>query len=317
LFINQLQTPPILDKLEALKRRLPVTHPKWTNVQEEWARRNAGFRGEKTVYYFLSLLDDHPYHIIHNLRLTNGSHFFQIDFLLLSTRFALIIETKNIAGELLFDQQGQLIRTINNKTDGYSDPVAQAQHHQRSLRKWLAAHHFPPLPVDYIVIISQPSSIIKMERTDPAIRQRVQPASALHSFISRLDGAYKHEVLDARMLKKLGKLLMKKNVPLETDILKEFGLTEKDIVTGVQCPKCDAMPMQALKAWWKCRDCDFHSKDAHIQAIKDYSLLISPTFKNSQIRAFLHLSSMQRTRRLLGAMKIPFKGENKGRVYFL
>ncbi|WP_053360689.1 NERD domain-containing protein [Bacillus sp. FJAT-27251] len=316
MFINQLQIPPILEKLEALKRRLPVSHPKWNTIQEEWARRYAGFRGEKTVYYYLSLLDDHPYHIFHGLRLANGSHFFQMDFLLLTTRYALIIETKNIAGELLFDEQGQLIRTINSKTDGYSDPVAQAQHHQRSLRKWLKAHHFPPLPVDYVVIISQPSSIIKMERSDPAVRQRVQPVSGLHNFIFRCDGAYKREVLDAKGLRKLGRLLIKKNVPLETDVLKDFGLTENDLLTGVECPKCGTVPMVELKAWWKCPDCGFHSKDAPIQGINDYFLLISPTFTNSQIRDFLLLSSRQKTRRMLAAVNVPFKGENKARVYF-
>jgi hypothetical protein len=308
LFIKHFETPPILEKLEALKRRLPVSHPKWTTIQEDWARRNAGFKGEKTVNYFLSLLNDHPYHIFHNLRLANNQFYFQMDFPLLTTRYALIIETKNIAGELLFDEQGQLIRTLNSKTDGYSDPVAQAQHHQRSLRKWLMEHPFPPIPVDYVVIISQPSSIIKMKRADPAVRQRVLPASGLHNFIFRCDREYQGEILDAKGLKKLSRLLIKKNVPLETDVLKEFSLTENDLLPGVQCPRCNSLPMQPLKAWWRCPECDHYSKVAHIRAIRDYSLLVSPTFTNNQIRTFLQLSSVQKTRRLLSGMELSSSG---------
>lgn len=176
LFLKPLEKPVILEALEALKGRLLLNHPKTLIVQNEWARRNAGYNGEKTVYYYLTTLDEKSYFIFHDLRLANGDHFFQIDFLILTSRFALIIETKNISGTLLFDNQGQFIRTINNKEDGFSDPAAQAQYHKRSLQKWLASHHFPPLPIDCLVVISQPSSIIKMERNDPETRRRIRPA---------------------------------------------------------------------------------------------------------------------------------------------
>ncbi|TCN26538.1 nuclease-related domain-containing protein [Mesobacillus foraminis] len=316
MIIKPLQIPMILESLEALKNRLMTDHPKTTVVQAEWAKRNAGYIGEKNVYYFLSTLEETSYLIFHDLRLANGEHFFQIDFLILTSRFALIIETKNISGTLLFDDQGQLIRTMNNKEEGFPDPIAQAQYHKRSLQKWLDAHHFPPLPIDYVVVISQPSSIIKVERNQPEIRRRIQPVSSLPEFIQRLENLCKQDQLDAKTLKKLSKLFLKLHCPIQIDILNEFALTEKDIATGVQCPHCRAIPMIPLKAFWKCSSYGTHSRDAHTQAVQDYFLLISPNLTNSRLRQFLHITSIQKARRLLTSMNLPYEGDKKARVYF-
>lgn len=316
MIIKHLQIPLKLQALNACKGRLLVDHPKTAIIHSDWARRNAGHNGEMTIYYHLTNIDEDFYFIFHDLRLKTGDYFFQIDFLLITSRFILIIEAKNISGELVFDQQGQLIRTINDKTEGFSDPVAQAQSHQRCLRKWLAAHHFAPLPIDYLVTISQPSTIIKMERTDPQIRRRVRPAPSLYDFIQSLNQTFRKEMIDPKALKKLSKLLLKKHTPLQPDLLKEYNLTEKDILTGVHCPKCAAIPMVPLKGIWKCLTCYTYSKDAYTQAIEDYFLLISPTITNSQLREFLHLSSIQKARRILNSMNLTHERNNKARVYF-
>lgn len=69
-----------------------------------------------------------------------------------------MIETKNFTGTLLFNDLGQYIHILNERQEGYSDPVAQAQYHQRCLRNWLSSHHFPALPVDYVVVVGKPPS---------------------------------------------------------------------------------------------------------------------------------------------------------------
>lgn len=62
-----------------------------------------------------------------------------------------MIETKNFTGTLLFNDLGQFIHILNERQEGYSDPVAQAQYHQLCLRNWLSSHHFPALPVDSVL----------------------------------------------------------------------------------------------------------------------------------------------------------------------
>ncbi|MEH7123519.1 nuclease-related domain-containing protein [Bacillus sp. JJ1773] len=316
MIVKTLEIPIRLKALDALRRRLTSTHPKLIAINDEYGRRKAGFNGEKSVYYHLKLLDNESYVIFHDLRLANGEHYFQIDFLLLTSRYALIIEAKNISGILLFDDNGQLIRIQNEKREGFSDPVSQAQFHQRSLKKWMAKYQFPNLPIDYLVIISKPSSIIQMENTDPEIRKRVRPVSKVHDVISHLNHRFQREVLDSNTRRKLTKFLLKAHSPYYPNLLKEYNLAENDIRTGVQCLKCAFLPMIALKANWKCPNCQTLSKDAHIQTIQDYFLLIGSTITNRQFRNFIQITSIQKSRRLLTSLNLPYSGYNKARVYF-
>lgn len=316
MFIKPLQPPIRLQALNALHSRLVKTCPKYEEISGERARRLAGFIGEKKVEYILRTIDEDYYFIFHDLCLKIGDLTFQMDFLLLTSRFALIIEAKNFAGTILFDDQGQFIRILGEQQDGYANPIAQAQYHQRCLRKWLALHHFPPLPIDFIVIVSKPSTIIRMENSDPEVRKRVLPASKLPNYLFHLDQHSKKEFFDPKRLRKLSKLLIKKHSPQYPDLLKEFNLTEHDILFGVQCPKCDFLPMISLKGYWKCLACLFPSRDAHIQATDDLFLLFGPTIKNRQFREFLHISSIQKARKLLKSMNLPYSGDKRGRVYF-
>ncbi|QOR66058.1 NERD domain-containing protein [Cytobacillus suaedae] len=117
-----------LMKLEALLRRLSKIHPKRQLVEKDYAIKSAGYRGEQSLDYFLSFLPEKNYMIFHNLRLKCNDNYFQIDILLVSPRFILIIETKNISGTLEFDHLNkQLIRTINDSINVYPDPVQQVK----------------------------------------------------------------------------------------------------------------------------------------------------------------------------------------------
>ncbi|WP_157800185.1 nuclease-related domain-containing protein [Sporolactobacillus pectinivorans] len=60
-------------------------------------------KGEAAVAYQLGFLPEKEFLILHNLRLRNSLHHFQMDCLLLNTYFFLIVEVKNIAGTLHFD----------------------------------------------------------------------------------------------------------------------------------------------------------------------------------------------------------------------
>lgn len=315
MFIKPLQIPTKLERLDALLRRLAVTHPKYERIKSERIRRYAGYIGEKLVAYQLKTIDEDHYSILHDLCLKIGDLHFQIDFLLLTTRYVLIIETKNFAGTLLFDDQGQFIRILNEQQEGYSDPVAQSQYHQRCLRKWLSSHHFPTLPVDYVVVVSKPSSIIKMENTDPEIRKRVLPASKLSAYVDHLNH-FPNETIDLKTQRKLCKQFLKMHSPYYSNLLKEYNLAEKDLFRGVQCPECFFLPMTPFKGHWRCPSCNCKSKDADQKAVQDYFLLIGPTITNRQLRDFLQISSVQKSRRLLTSMNLPYTGDKKGRIYY-
>jgi hypothetical protein len=132
-----------IQQLEALLRRLPMHFPKRPEIEGELARYKAGFRGEQTLDYYLSYLPEKEYFIFHDIRLSDGIHYFQMDTLLLSLKYLLIIEVKNFYGTLFFDHTfHQLIRTANGNEEAYPDPILQVKTQQNKLEKWLEINKF-------------------------------------------------------------------------------------------------------------------------------------------------------------------------------
>ncbi|MCT8140132.1 NERD domain-containing protein [Anaerobacillus sp. CMMVII] len=162
MIIKELKMPLKLEKLIALKRRTPIMLPKYSLIKDETARRLAGYRGECSLHYQLSLLPEKSYYILRGIRLKDGNHFFQIDNLLISQKFFLNLEVKTIAGTLQFDERNhQLIRTLDTKRDGFSDPLTQAYFQEMHLKNWLKQNGYTDLTILSLVVSANPSSILE------------------------------------------------------------------------------------------------------------------------------------------------------------
>lgn len=110
MIVKERKMPVHLLQLEALLRRLPAHHPKRNVVAENLAKFMAGYKGEQAIEYPLSFLSETKYSILHDIRLFDQKHYFQIDALIVSSCFLLFLEVKNIIGTLIFDAKfNQLI----------------------------------------------------------------------------------------------------------------------------------------------------------------------------------------------------------------
>lgn len=57
------------------------------------------------------------------------------------------------------------------------------------------------------------------------------------------------------------------------------------------------------------------SKDAHIHALHDYFLMISPQITNLELRDFLQIANSRSATYILSTLDFPFSGSTKGRIY--
>ncbi|WP_227937343.1 nuclease-related domain-containing protein [Alkalihalobacillus deserti] len=314
---KELKIPLEVEQLRALLRRLPSNHPKHSLIEEKFATGMAGYRGEQSLDYYLNLLEPRKFFAFHDLRLFHQSSYFQIDLLLLSPCYFFIIEVKNIKGTIYFDDKfDQMIRILDGKETGFPNPLVQVSLQQEQFVKWLSNHKFPPVAVETLVVISHPSTIIKSSHSDPRLKQLIHNAN-LPSKIKQFDHANKMEKLSTKDLRKLTSLLLKHHTPKTSNILQKFNLSETDLLSGVHCPICYFVPMRRKHGLWNCPQCHLNSKDAHLNAIKDYSLLISETITNKQLRGFLQLTSRSISAHLLKKMNLKSTGVTKGSVYLL
>jgi hypothetical protein len=318
LIIKERTKPLIMLILDALLRRLPSSHQKYQQILDECGRRQAGYLGEKSLDYYYRDLPHQKYMILHDLNLPDGDYNCQIDTLLLTPEFALIIEVKNMAGKLIFDTENEQFTQINNDTEkGYPDPIAQSERHKVYLEKLMASHRFPPVPVDYLVVISNSyASYVITGKNSHKVKTRVCKSDAFLNKIHFFEKLYTKPILHAKDLRKLSRLLVKMNKVPTSYILKKYGIIKGDLLTGVYCPNCNHYPLIRMKKKWYCTSCDTFSKDSHINALKDYFLLFDSKITNQQFREFAQVKSHDTAKRLLHSVNLNYSGTKKGRAYF-
>jgi Nuclease-related domain len=312
--------PLILQKYEALLRRLPKDHPKRELIEQEVLKRRAGLEGEKSIDYYLKGVPKERYYIFHNLRLPVEDEYAQFDTILLSHSYILVLEIKNIKGTLYFDQSfHQLIRVKDEKEDGFPDPISQVNRQQTLLSSWLQLHRLPVPPIESLIVISDPSTIIKASSYHKEIFQKVVRASNLSQKIKSFEAKHQVEKLTRKEMNKMSRLFHKEHTPLNSDIVSYFKLSREDILTGVHCPSCSTLPIpkHPNRNKWKCPNCKKEHPHAHIYSLRDYALLINTTITNRECREFLHIQSPWTTARLLRSMNLPYTGSKSHPKYNL
>ncbi|HEY4553584.1 MAG TPA: nuclease-related domain-containing protein [Bacillaceae bacterium] len=318
MIVRERSKPIRLMKLEALYHRLPDSHPRKPIIHSELKIRINGYKGEKSIDYHLSFLSQEKYLILHDLRLQNDlGYFFQIDTIAISPNFIIIIEVKSFQGTIRFDANyGQLVQTFVNESRALEDPIAQMERHIIQLENWLHKNKFKMAPLKPLIVISNPATLIETT-SNPSYFKHITHRIKLPMKVFQLEEKYTEKIYSQRELRDLASALIKAHTPEEVDILKDFKISHNEIIQGVRCPECMALPMERLYGKWKCLSCHMTSKDAHLESLKDYTLLMGPTITNKKICEFLHLPSRNVATYILQSLHVPHIGHTKGRKYLL
>lgn len=307
-----------LQKYEVMDGRIPWNHLIRPTFQTEYKNWLAGYKGEKSLMFYLSMLPEEKYHIFHDIRLKLGKYYFQIDFLLLCSSFGLVLEVKNRIGEYNFQKDfGQTILKVNGAEERIKNPVAQARIQARKLKIWLQKHNCPDVPIYYLFVNSNERATFKIEPGNEQIIRTLCHAESLLEKISTIDNESNVKKLDAKDLKKIKRLLLSSHTPDNPDLLQHFELSPNEIPTGVHCPDCRFLPMKYRRGKWCCPNCNLISKTAHVQAIRDCFLIYGPSVSSSVLRKFLHIDSPRSMIRLIHSMDLTYSGTFRNRVYLL
>ncbi|SFG60763.1 nuclease-related domain-containing protein [Sporolactobacillus nakayamae] len=314
MFIKPIQLPYHIRQYEALTHRLKADST-CDYVLSQYKRLMAGYRGEQSLDFALSYLSDKDFRIFHNLRLYDHVHYFQIDFLVLCDRYALILEVKNILGKLTFDtEMRQLIRELDDDIDVFDDPITQAEYLTGSLHQWLDERGLS-LPIINRVVVASAAQIQVTNLKSDRIKKIVRRAN-LKAELFTIDKQFSKAHLSTDVLNKVSAALLEAHQSL---IIKPFRslIKPEAIIKGVRCPDCGAMPMRKVKQHWHCAGCDHLSKTAHLLALLDYRLIHGPAITNKQCRDFLMMTSETTVKKLLRSVASHFEGEKKARIYYL
>jgi len=317
MVVLELKLPIAAYQCMALLRRLKKNHPIRATIERDLRSWLKGYYGEKECMYYLSLLPEDQYYIFHGLRLTDKKPF-QIDLVILSSRFIFMGEVKNLSKKLIFHKESNHVtKEFNNEEEGISNPILQVKRQQIQFVNWLRKMQMLGLPIERVVIISKSTTKIETTPDNQQIFNELIYAESLLDKLDELELKYQKPVFSKRKTRQLVDLLLAHHHTPIPDILQTYKLSKDDILTGVFCPICLTVTMSYYSANWHCALCKLTSKIAHFPAVDDYFLLLGPTITRQQYGEFLHIGSTDVAGKQLRALNLPFTGTKRGTIYTL
>lgn len=312
--IKKVKLQPIyMDKLQLLMNRLEDDLVK-QSLEVELSKMIAGFRGEDSINYFLNMLPNQKEcQVLHDLRIPHETTFFQVDTLILNPAYILIIEVKNISGNLFFDHTfNQLLRTKNGIEEPFQDPIAQVERQKYQLEHWLSKNKFPTVPIESLVVMTHSQSVLKTNDVSHRISKKVIHSVQLLDCIRQFQRKYKqHVIVAGDVMNKITRRLIKEHTPRDVDVMEQYKISKEMIIKGGQCEGCLGFGMKKGHRSWKCSKCGHTSKKAHIKALRDYCLLYHHSINNQQARDFLLVNSTSIASKLLVSMNLSYTGTLK------
>jgi hypothetical protein len=314
---NQRKTPPLITKLSKLLKRMPPSHIKTQEIQEELRNYKSGFIGEQSLDFFYRYLPKDRFHLLHGIRIEHENYYFQMDTLIFTPCFILNLEIKNWSGHIYFDDHfSQVIRTYEEKKQAFINPIEQVKRQNYHLSQLMIHHKFTTIPIEHLVLMTNPSVIIEASPTYKEAFNRVIKSPALQRKFQEYSQLHQEPIFSPKQTKKLIKLLSKLTTDYDPDVCERYNINKNELLKGVLCPNCEYSIMKK-KGSWKCSICNFSSKTAHIEALKDYATLISNKISNHECMEFLNLESSNKANHLLRSLNLPYTGSTKSRQYHL
>ncbi len=295
--------------LEALISRLKAEDEEFTSYQQAYYRVQAGIAGELKMQR--TLADYHfpgPYKIFYNFECINEKGFsHQIDALIITTRFLLVVEVKQISGTLFYKPAFHEFarQTEEGIIENFPNPFDQAYRHQLYI-SYLLSNWGIQLPVLYIVV----NANIRTKLDSSLNGSPIIHLSGLPKFLEELYQNYAETTVNLMDLER--KLVaISCRLPISKNV-------ERDrIRNGVLCKKCEFQHvMYYHHGLWICPHCGVKSKEAIFLALHQYRLLIGDRITNRELREFVGIDCKAVTSKLLKRLKFDQFGKGRG-VYYL
>ncbi len=211
-------------------------------IDKEIAITEAGIYGEDSVLYELknSGMD---LVVIRDLYIqTEDGRSAQIDYFVITPYVNVMIECKNLFGNIEINSKGEFIRSFEYKgrkyKEGIYSPITQNERHLQVYRdcwenskgfvtKLIAGHYFP----DYnktIVVLANPKTVVNDKFAKKEIKQQVIRVDQLINYLKNLKSDVSQ---NPKSMRESGERILSMNVSERTDYFKKFEELAADVNT--------------------------------------------------------------------------------------
>ena len=304
-----------MQALELLLARLKDQHPQRPFLERELHWTAAGTRGEGRLQKkFREFYSDEEFQILWDVSLKIGTWSVQMDGLLLTERCAIIIESKNINGQLHFDEKtGEFFR-INSAGEKtvMEDPRVQLNKHIRFLKQFFQMKKIN-LPVSGLIVFTAKDC----EFASKPHRASICKTYQMIEYLLKILQAFPLEA-DIKKLAKIKKMILTNQTPYkQAPLCTYYFIDPKDLRPGVYCRHCKSLSMQRDQRSWICSRCGARDPSAHLLAIQEYFTFVELEITNRKLREFCGFESRAVATRLLSQLNLKKVGNLKTCSYHL
>lgn len=177
-----------------------------------------------------------------------------MDFILISSKFILILESKYYSDDLLFDETvHQVIQTKGEEFKVFEDPVLQAEEQAFQLTNWLEYFGLSNVPIEYYVVMTNSNTRLRIESTNTHHASRVISLQRLPSLFRELSNEHDNH-LTVKQINHLSNQITHHNTPYLPDILKQNRIQPSELKRGNFCMNCGNLGMKMTRRDGNARD---------------------------------------------------------------
>ncbi|OZS77852.1 hypothetical protein CF394_08850 [Tetzosporium hominis] len=271
--------------------------------------RKAGERGENEVLpYLQESYYKQPVSILHNYHSRKAHSFsIQIDYLILTNRYILLLEVKNIKGHITFRQNpAQLIRMIDGEMQALDCPFTQMDRNLLHFKQLLGKSK---LPIFTAIVWANRSAVIEdvaFPTTHPVLSLKQLP-----TFLHELS---KHPVQQVNV-KSLQKRLQSLATPFYLfSLCSRYEIVPTELIKGMQCPTCFGLLLLNQKSW-NCTECKLTTTSALEANILNVFDLLGDQLSMRDFHQVLPDLQARNLKKLIASGAISILFEKKNRLY--
>ncbi|MET3683054.1 hypothetical protein ABID56_001144 [Alkalibacillus flavidus] len=307
-----LQKPLELLQLDVLIRRYRDRDKLFHLIDDQYQRDKAGYHGESALQYYFNLLRHQESYTLFDLRCEVFSHFFQIDALLITRQFMLIVESKHVKGVITENDAKQMVQYVDGEPKPLQHPLHQAAIQKRQLETFLKVHNLNHLPIFTCGTFTHPEAIIDM----PNQSDNLFTYHYLLQYIYDLLDEHPTPIISDQKARAIGQCLTNNHAPRNRHLTTHYNITSDALIRGAFCPTCTRPAINRVHGTWFCPSCQTRDRNAHIPVLKDLIILHQkPYVTNKEVRQWLNIDSPDVTKRLLA--QFPKFGHKRTTVYDL
>jgi len=195
-----------------------------------------GDQGEKQVAF--ELVNSYiPMYCLHNITLKHNGLKAQFDYILITSKYIVVLETKTLNGNIEIRNNGDFIRSVKSykgktlKKEGMYSPISQNERHIELLEKFLKHHKIIKYaPIHSLVVMANPKSILNYKYAPKTIKNQVVKYDQLKNKLKELNEKTNEVNMAIITMKEIGEFILYNSEKAENTFTNKYEQYKYDVL---------------------------------------------------------------------------------------